>query len=312
MKAFFDDLNKLAQPKRRDIIEKDYLLHRLLGKISGDNHLSSSLVFKGGTCLIKAYTGYYRFSEDIDFTWKDTGLWQDKTPSQTRKQCSMEIDKIIERLIPIADELGLDFKGNKSDMGEIIIGAGGRMSRFYLGYHSHILDAPAKIKMEINFVDKTLYPYQTKALQSYIQDIESEKIQFLYKDQWTEYTTPITIQCYDPREIYTEKCRAVLTRIKYKLRDIIDIYKLEKQYGYTIPEYKDPTIQKTLFILDLYHKYQETIETKTLPEITQISREEFQLLTINPPTDFEEHILRIHQQIEELQTELAQRDCELK
>ncbi len=66
MKDFFESLNVSGKPKRNDIIEKDYYLHRLLHHISKDEYLYSNLVFKGGTCLMKAYTGYYRFSEDID------------------------------------------------------------------------------------------------------------------------------------------------------------------------------------------------------------------------------------------------------
>lgn len=305
MKGFFDDLNRLAKPTMQGILEKDYHLHRLLKKISENDFFSQNLVFKGGTCLIKAYTGYFRFSEDIDFTWKDTGLWQGKTNSQTRRHCSKKIDEVIRNLLPIADELELDFKGNKSDMGEVIIGAGGRMSRFYLGYYSHLLNMPAKIKMEINFVDRTLYPFHKKDLQSYIGDFESGKLQVLYQNPWKEYTDPISICCYDPREIYTEKCRAALTRIRYKLRDIIDIHILEKQYGYTIPYFRKEILDKTRFMLDLYEKYQEKIETKSLPEIEDIPSEELKLLTSYPSEGLEENIKRIHLQLQKLQKELT-------
>jgi len=301
MKEFFDDLNRLAQPRRIDIIEKDYHLHRLLHSISQNEYLSNKLVFKGGTCLVKAYTGYYRFSEDIDFTWKDKSIWQDNSPSQTRKQCSREISTIIEHLIPMAEDLDMNFTGNKSDMNEVIIGAGGRMSRFYLSYISDTLDRPAKIKMEINFVDKTFFPFQTKQLNSYIQEIESKKLQFIYADAYEKYTLPITIDCYDLREIYTEKVRAALTRIKYKLRDIIDIHILQQKYGYTISDYRDPIIEKTKFILDIYRKYKETIDIKALPAAEDIPQEELALLITDPPKDIEENIERIHEEIQTIQ-----------
>jgi predicted nucleotidyltransferase component of viral defense system len=32
-----------------------------------------NFLFKGGTCLMKNYLGYFRFSEDVDFAWKDQG-----------------------------------------------------------------------------------------------------------------------------------------------------------------------------------------------------------------------------------------------
>ncbi|MBS3817326.1 MAG: nucleotidyl transferase AbiEii/AbiGii toxin family protein [Candidatus Thermoplasmatota archaeon] len=63
-KDFFAKLNKLVETGRKDIVEKDFHLHRLLSKISRDEYLKENFVFKGGTCLIKAYTGYYRFSEE--------------------------------------------------------------------------------------------------------------------------------------------------------------------------------------------------------------------------------------------------------
>ncbi|MEW5936532.1 MAG: hypothetical protein AB1665_01765 [Candidatus Thermoplasmatota archaeon] len=53
MKEFFERLNALGKPKRTDIIEKDFHLHRLLGAMSADAHLHKNLAFKGGTCLIK-------------------------------------------------------------------------------------------------------------------------------------------------------------------------------------------------------------------------------------------------------------------
>ena len=222
MKEFFEHLNRLAKPKRPDIIEKDYHLHRLLKQISEDDYFNENLVFKGGTCLIKAYTGYYRFSEDLDFTWKDQSRWEGKTPSHVKRECSQEIDKALERLVSIAGELGLDFEGDKSEIEQVIITGGGRMPRFYLKYHSEILDHPVKMKVEINYVDKNLYPYQTRELGTYLTELPSEETRFLYENQWKEYTQPIAIECYDPREIYTEKARAALTRIKYNCNFIIN------------------------------------------------------------------------------------------
>ena len=50
MKDFFEGLNALRKPKRRDMIEKDFYLHKLLYQISRDDYLKDNLVFKGGTC----------------------------------------------------------------------------------------------------------------------------------------------------------------------------------------------------------------------------------------------------------------------
>lgn len=51
-----------------DVVEKDYGLSYVLAAIFGNEELASSLVFKGGTALRKAYFPEYRFSVDLDFS----------------------------------------------------------------------------------------------------------------------------------------------------------------------------------------------------------------------------------------------------
>ncbi|MCE5231236.1 nucleotidyl transferase AbiEii/AbiGii toxin family protein [bacterium] len=46
------------------LIEKDYYCSVLLEYLASTG---DSLVFKGGTCLAKIYTDFYRMSEDLDF-----------------------------------------------------------------------------------------------------------------------------------------------------------------------------------------------------------------------------------------------------
>lgn len=55
------------------VIEKDYVLGWLLAGIANHPQLSSTWLFKGGTCLRKCYYETYRFSEDLDFTVVDDG-----------------------------------------------------------------------------------------------------------------------------------------------------------------------------------------------------------------------------------------------
>ena len=43
---FFQRLNRDISPKRPDLIEKDYHLHRFLRAVSQDEYLSKNLVFK--------------------------------------------------------------------------------------------------------------------------------------------------------------------------------------------------------------------------------------------------------------------------
>ena len=53
------------------MVEKDYVLGWFLWAIGADPMLSTSWVFKGGTCLKKCYFETYSFSEDLDFTVRD-------------------------------------------------------------------------------------------------------------------------------------------------------------------------------------------------------------------------------------------------
>lgn len=57
-----------AAGKPQFVLEKDYALSYLLAGIAKVPALRESLVFKGGTCLRKAYFPGYRFSEDLDYT----------------------------------------------------------------------------------------------------------------------------------------------------------------------------------------------------------------------------------------------------
>jgi len=60
-----------AAGKPQFVVEKDYALSYLLAGIVDVPMLREMLVFKGGTCLRKAYFPGYRFSEDLDFTSRE-------------------------------------------------------------------------------------------------------------------------------------------------------------------------------------------------------------------------------------------------
>lgn len=51
------------------VVEKDYFITLLLDGIS-NSKLKENIVFKGGTALRKIYFKHYRYSEDLDFTFR--------------------------------------------------------------------------------------------------------------------------------------------------------------------------------------------------------------------------------------------------
>src|SRR6476661_10323048 len=54
------------------VVEKDYALGWLLWGIGQHPVAKNDWVFKGGTCLKKCYFETYRFSEDLDFSFRGT------------------------------------------------------------------------------------------------------------------------------------------------------------------------------------------------------------------------------------------------
>ena len=73
------------------IVEKDFWVCWLLGRIFTTEELGKDCVFKGGTSLAKVFQAIYRFSEDIDLGltpaslgWNEADL--DNAPSKTARQ----------------------------------------------------------------------------------------------------------------------------------------------------------------------------------------------------------------------------------
>ncbi len=305
MKEFFEALNSAGTARRNDIIEKDFHLHRLLYLLSNNTYFKENLAFKGGTCLIKAYMDYYRFSEDVDFTWIQKEIWEGKSTKQRSKSCSAEITTLCEQLKSISDELDLSFSGDKREE-DVHISSGGRMVAFKHGYDSEILNAPAHVKVEVNFMDISLFPYKENQLKSYITGIDSEEIKFLHPGLWDEYNTNVLLRCYDPREIFVEKCRAALTRIAYKVRDVVDIYFMERELGVTLKDLRDEIIKKTKFTTDLYQRYGERIEIAPSPPDEILKSKELNLLLIDPPDNLQEEVERIHSELDKIRYEIIE------
>jgi len=67
-----DIIRAIAAEKRihLGIIEKDYVLSKVLMALSQIDLFNQNLLFKGGTALKKLYYPEWRFSEDLDFTSK--------------------------------------------------------------------------------------------------------------------------------------------------------------------------------------------------------------------------------------------------
>lgn len=221
------------------------------------------------------------------------------------KLCSQEISRLTEEVKEISDTLGLRFQGVKTDITEVHISSGGRMASFFVGYDSEVLKVPGKIKIEVNLVDSVLRAPRPRRLRSYAEGIDSAELKFLYDKEWKEYTSNVRMRCYDARDIFAEKCRAALTRKAYKLRDLLDIYFMEKDLGYTVQGLKRDIIRKTTFMVDLYKRYHENFMFTRFPRKDLLLNGEMNLLLVDVPSDLGDNIARIQGQLHELKDELV-------
>ncbi|MFH0973242.1 MAG: nucleotidyl transferase AbiEii/AbiGii toxin family protein [Candidatus Micrarchaeota archaeon] len=93
MKEFdLDVINRVARKQKLSLgnAEKDYVLSAALGVLS---ELGLDFVFKGGTCLKKAYYPEFRFSSDLDFALKKT---EEKEEKERKEDVARKIRKAFE------------------------------------------------------------------------------------------------------------------------------------------------------------------------------------------------------------------------
>lgn len=280
-----------------DLLAKDAYLQGLLIELSGDDHFRKSFVFKGGTCLTKAYFGYYRFSEDLDFSWIDQKRWEKKTGKEIRRLLSKEIDGVMEVISKASEKLGLDFKAQKHNKRYVELGASNRLATFKLWYR------PAGkpegfIKIQINFVEVFFHKFKEKELKPIYETnpalivgspVKSERmtpkrlgrpdeIQVLFPEEaYLTYKIP-KMSVYDLKEIASEKVRAVLTRRGMKARDIIDLYILS-EHGVSIKSVRTEAIEKIRAMLK-YEKYSENMLAKAdVIGAVDVEKERYLLVT---------------------------------
>lgn len=305
-KEIVDFISEKAGIKQRDLVEKDLLLHRLLMELSSDGHFSKNYAFKGGTCLIKCYLGYYRFSEDLDFTWINQGVFSGKTEKQIRKEASRQISMLADLLELIAEKMGIKFRAEKANSRFIEFGGSNKFATFKLWYDSLEIKEEQFIKIQVNYAEHLEYNLQEAAPKSIIDNLDKKEILFLYPElEWLFKKQKIII--YDIKEILIEKARAILTRQGMKPRDFVDIYMIEKDKNLSIENYESKILEKTRFMLK-YEKYRSNLrdKQKEAPQFSLGQEETFLLKSLD--NDFFMFIIRINKFIERLIIKLAGRE----
>jgi len=178
------------------------------------------------------------------------------------------------------------------------------MLDLWLKYNSVVLEIPVKIKVQVNLVDMIEFPIVDTPLKSYIDGFDLESLRPVFREPCDEYCREIVLPCYDAREIFTEKCRAAMTRIVYKPRDILDIYMMEREFDFTIEKYRDSIVRKTKYMLDLYAKYRKSLMKMEFPNEHILTNSEEKLMLKKIPEDFDVEAVRIHNQLKSLRQEI--------
>ncbi len=252
-KEFIDYLSDKLNIKRKELIEKDLILQLLLNEIESDDYFRNNFAFKGGTCLIKCYLGYYRFSEDLDFTWINQKEFEKKSQKSIRKNISEKTNKIIEILQKAAGKLDLDFKPEKKNKNYFEFGGSNKFTTFKLWYNSSVLNVQSFIKIQINFVELIMFPIVKCHVRSIITKPNIKEINFLFPEYTGLFSKKLIVNTYGINEIVVEKIRAILTRRAVKARDFIDVFLITKQ-NIELKKLEKDILAKIIFMLR-YQKY---------------------------------------------------------
>lgn len=299
MKELVDYVSSETNIKNKQLIEKDIIIHSLLLDLSDNEYFKKRFAFKGGTCLTKCYYGYYRFSEDLDFSWISQEDFEGKSQKEIRRILSKEINEITQNLLEIAKKNLLDFKGEKSDKKYIELGGSNKFTTFKLWYDSEIMNTSQFIKIQINFVETFKFPFQKKEAKAAIEGISEKDFQFLFPEQ--RLLTNPRVMCYDIKEILIEKVRAILTRKGIKARDFIDVFMILNKEKIKLDTLKPQILDKIKFMLQ-YDKYIQNLENFRLEEF--VMGDEEKLMLVPMKKGFEKFLSEFHVFLNELYEDL--------
>lgn len=189
------------------VVEKDYALGWLLWGINSHPITSKSFVFKGGTCLKKCYFETYRFSEDLDFSYRGQDELSVETLTQVFSETVFE-ESGLEFLKP-----SIQFERFKNPRESFSI-QGGLKYRGPVRPQVGIANMP-RIKLDVTLDEPIV-------LAPVVNDVLH-----MYSDEPSE---GISILSYSYEEIFAEKIRALAQRLRPRdLYDVVHLYRHKNQ-----------------------------------------------------------------------------------
>jgi predicted nucleotidyltransferase component of viral defense system len=275
------------------LVEQDILIHGLLKALCDSPGFAGKYVFKGGSCLAKCYFGYYRFSMDLDFTWKDHG-YLSVGGTELQRRLKAETMAFGQMLEGTSKRLGLDFRNDLSDKRYFEFGGSKQMVTFKLWKGREF------VKVQVNFVEELLFDTKRKTVKTLLDGVSLKREETAYFEEQLAYYAPFEVDVYDEREILCEKVRAILTRRAQKLRDFYDLFVLDSR-GFKVEQLVEECARKTKVSL-YYRKYRENFEDNRkaieLDEAVFESPFERSLFIVSPPTEFDRFIGELLKKLE--------------
>ncbi len=180
------------------LIEKDYFCSVVLEVLG---RADAGLVFKGGTCLAKVHAGFFRMSEDLDFT-----IPIEATASRAHRRRAVAPAKKI--LATLAKEVfGLE--------GAALLEGHNDSSQYNatLTYRSILTGNPESIAVEIGLREPNLTAVQRLPVHTSL----------LHWARGEVLVEPFAAPCLSYPEAMAEKLRAALSRREVAIRDFFDI-----------------------------------------------------------------------------------------
>ncbi|RLE55891.1 MAG: hypothetical protein DRJ30_03210 [Candidatus Methanomethylicota archaeon] len=299
LSEFVSFVAEKSKVKNLRLIEKDIILHKILSEIYASK-LGKKYLFKGGSCLVKCYFGYYRFSVDLDFTWADQKTWKGLGKRKLRKKLLNEIEDFGSLIENVSKRIGFEFESELGNKKFMEFGGGARMVTFKLWKDLEL------IKIQINFVEQLLFQSKIVLAKTLLNKVKLKRDEEAYFEEILQFYKPIKIKAYDEREILCEKVRAILTRKTQKLRDFYDLFLLDK-HGFKVEDLKDEIVEKVRFALH-YKKYMDAL--KRNKEQFRISKEvledpfERELFISKPTKDFEDYSSKLTKVLKEIVIEV--------
>jgi predicted nucleotidyltransferase component of viral defense system len=181
------------------LIEKDYYCSLVLSYLA--TYFEQNLVFKGGTCLSKVHTQFFRLSEDLDFA---VSLSPNSPRGERRRQIlplRTHLDAVGGQLpcFSVTETLSSHFRE--------------RQFNGKLAYRSIVTGESETIKVEVSLREEILLPTERLPARSILRDPFTGDPAMPH----------VEVRALCLLESYAEKIRAALSRRQPAIRDFFDL-----------------------------------------------------------------------------------------